>query len=242
LRSTSDLPPMTKPSGGPLGMRSRSFSAGGGMRRQQQHRRSDSATSLMSNTSGVGSVMSNIAKSSLFGGVNAETGKVQLHFPYENIRLMTTTGGNDKDDHSPDLEAGHLYLQGGDPDEDPFHHNAFEEYHRISTDMAQGSAPHWESLDKEAAAMCCTCPCNNCNGCTGKQLLLPTPQYVLAIEEDVYKRVLSEIAEAQTMPLGLFFCGHHEDVAYPSIVIALIVVGILFACMATVAYYGGMTT
>jgi hypothetical protein len=250
-----DLPPMTKPSHtsgsapllGVVGMRSRSFSAGGMPRR---HRRSDSQTSLMSNASGVGSVVSNIAKSSLFGGVHAETGQVQLHFPYENIRLITTTGGYDRYfEHSPDLEAGHLYMQGGDPDEDPFHHVAFEEYHRISTDMAQGQAEHWESLvdsEKETTSQiympCCTCTCSNCNGCTGKQQLLPKPQYVLAIKEDVYKRVLSEIAEAQTMPLGLFFCGHHEDVAYPSIVIAVIVVSILFIGMATIAYYGGMTS
>jgi hypothetical protein len=249
-----DLPPMTKPSGGPLGVvarRSRSFSAGGGggtmNMRGGGHRRSDSATSLMSNASGVGSVVSNIAKSALFGGVNAETGRVQLHFPYENIRLITTTGGNDDFMRSPDLEAGHLYLQGGDPDDDPFHHVAFEDYHRTTTDMAQGLTPHWESMEKEAMVVgggFCTCPCNNCNGCTGKRQLqlLPTPQYVLAIEEDVYKRVLSEIAEAQTMPLGLFFCGHHEDVAYPSIVIAIIVVSILFVCMATIAYYAGMTS
>jgi hypothetical protein len=208
----------------------------------------------MSSASNAGSVVSNIAKSALFGGVLAETGQVQLHFPYENIRLITTTGGNDDDTHSPDLEAGHLYVQGGDPDDDPYHHVAFEEYHRITTDMAQGNyhpnngAPTWESLDvgimeKETETrFCCTCTCNNCNGCTGKQQLLPTPQYVLAIEEDVYKRVLSEIAEAQTMPLGLFFCGHHEDVAHPSIVIAVIVVSILFLCMATIAYYGGMTS
>lgn len=242
---------MTKPSsssiGGPrgvVGKRARSFSAGGVSIRR--HRRSDSNTSLMSNASGVGSVVSNIAKSALFGGVHAETGQVQLHFPYENIRLITTTGGNDDDTHSPDLEAGHLYLQGGDPDEDPYHHVAFEEYHRITTDMIQGIAPHWESLELERETtrnmLCCTCQCNNCNGCTGKQQLLPTPQYVLAIQDDVYKRVLSEIAEAQTMPLGLFFCGHHEDVAHPSIVIAVIVVSILFICMAAIAYYGGMTS
>ena len=40
--------------------------------------------------------------------------------------------------------------------------------------------------------------------------------------------MFSEVADAQNMPCGLFFCGHHEDVDYPSVWIPGTLVIILF--------------
>jgi hypothetical protein len=48
--------------------------------------------------------------------------------------------------------------------------------------------------------------------------------------------MVGEISDAHAMPCGLFFCGHHEDVAHPSIAIAMMIVTILFLWMAYVAF------
>jgi hypothetical protein len=69
--------------------------------------------------------------------------------------------------------------------------------------------------------------------------MLPTPSYMLAVEDDIYKRTLGEISAAHSMPCGLFFCGHHEDVAKPSIAIATLLVTILFAGLLYLAVFTG---
>lgn len=172
------------------------------------------------------SVVSNISKSEFFGGVD-ERGRVQMHFPFEAIRLVMI------DPEQPALRRGHLYLDGhvGDFEQ-------FEEYHRLTDGINDGVlGPQWESLDKPANL--CGCTCNNCNGCLGKKHLLPRPSYMLAVDDNVYKAVMGEIADAQGMPCGLFFCGHHEDVAHPSISIAVVVVTIVFALLLYVAVFTG---
>lgn len=203
--------------------RSRSFSAGNVKR--PTHRRADSTSSMKSNVS-MASVVSNISKSEFFGGVD-EKGRVQMHFPFEAIRLVMI------DPEQPTLRRGHLYLDGqvGDFEQ-------FEEYHRLVEGNNEGAfAPQWESLDKPANV--CGCTCSNCNGCLGKKQLLPNPSYMLAVDDTVYKRVMGEIADARSMPCGLFFCGHHEDVAHPSILIAVAVVVALLGCMFYLAIFTG---
>ena len=130
------------------------------------------------------------------------------------------------------LERGNLYLQ--TKSTDPI---TFEDYHRISADLEQGIPPNWESLDVKE--WICSCQCNNCNGCTGKQQLLPKPTYILTVKDDIYQRVVKEIAESRSMPCGLFFCGHHEDVAHPSLAIPILILSTLFFTMAILAYYTG---
>jgi hypothetical protein len=178
----------------------------------------------------MGSVVSNIAKSALFGGVD-ESGRVQLHFPYEAVRLIVVDPESSQQEL---LRPGHVYFDGRTTDFDQF-----EDYHRIAEDIAQGITPQWESLDKELPTMC-GCQCNNCSGCLGKKQLLPTANYVLALDETIYQRVMGEIADAQGMPCGLFFCGHHEDVAYPSIGIAVVIVTIFFAILMYLSFDNGI--
>lgn len=60
---------------------------------------------------------------------------------------------------------------------------------------------------------------------------LPNTTYVLAVDPDLYRRVIGEIADARDMPCGLFYCGHHEDVDRPSIMIAVCIVAVLFAVL-----------
>ena len=238
--------------------RSRTYSGGGmrafdphsstptiGLERQRgRHRRADSTSSIhtFSSNFSMGSVVSDIGKSALFGGVT-ESGTVQLHKPLEAIRLIMISSDDDfangykkkkrrskKYGYVERFEVGKLYKETMPRDPE-----MFDEYHRITTDLQLGLAPNWEMMDNKE--WCCTCTCNNCNGCTGKQNLLPPPTYTMTVEDDIYKRVLSEIADSQAMPCGLFFCGHHEDVSHPSIMIAVVIVCALFVSMALVAYF-----
>lgn len=209
--------------------RGRSYSAGHMFNKRPTHRRADSASSMASNVS-MSSVVSNIAKSEFFGGVDSQ-GRVQMHFPFESIRLVMI------DPEKPTLSCGHLYLDGHAADLEQF-----EEYHRLTSaeEGGIGTTPNWESFDRPSNV--CGCNCNNCNGCLGKKQLLPHPKYLLAVEDNIYRRVMGEIDDAHSMPCGLFFCGHHEDVAHPSIHIAIVLVTVLFACLIFLAFYTGDMT
>mmetsp|Transcript_13433 Transcript_13433/g.38733 ORF Transcript_13433/g.38733 Transcript_13433/m.38733 type:complete len:462 (-) Transcript_13433:123-1508(-) len=222
-RIASDIPRSHRRTGSGASLRHSTSS--GNLRGKPTHRRADSTSSMLSNASR-SSVVSNIFKSEFFGGVD-EKGRVQMHFPFEAIRLVMV------DPEQPTLRSGHLYLDGHQKDYDQF-----EEYHRLTEEANDGIiAPQWESLDKPANL--CGCTCNNCNGCLGKKHLLPDTSYLLAVDENVFKKVMGEISDAHTMPCGLFFCGHHEDVAHPSILIAVIIVAILFACLFYFAIFTG---
>lgn len=208
-----------------------------------RHRRTDSTGSIQSYISwlsmdvggGGGSVVSNIAQSSLFRGVD-QGGRVQMHFPYEAVKLEIV------DAEETPFQLGNVYLDGHIQD-----YEDFEEYHRVtSTDL-----PQWESLEAGSAAVSSSSGLrhplkrNNVsptqqqyNNLMGHEKFanISRPNYILAIKDDIYKRVVGEIADAQNMPCGCFFCGHHEDVAHPSILIAVVIVGLLFASMAYVAW------
>uniref|UniRef100_A0A7S2YAB4 Uncharacterized protein n=1 Tax=Entomoneis paludosa TaxID=265537 RepID=A0A7S2YAB4_9STRA len=106
-----------------------------------------------------------------------------------------------------DMEKGILYMQEIPPAE-------YEAYH-----LAAEEANAWEHrLDNDT------------------RKLLPQTFYAIRVEDDLYRRVLDEIADSHQMPCGLFFCGHHEDVSHPSVMIATVAVMILFAGMAYIAF------
>ena len=55
--------------------------------------------------------------------------------------------------------------------------------------------------------------------------------YVMAVDSDIYRRMFDEVSESMNMPCGLFYCGHHEDVDYPNIGIAVAGVAFVFLLM-----------
>lgn len=199
------------------GSRSRS-SGGGSSHKRPTHRRADSFSSMRSNVS-MGSVISNISKSEFFGGVD-EKGRVQMHFPCESVRLVMIDPKEQrkqkkkKKKKKSSLRCGHLYVESGMNDYDQF-----EEYHR-STEGYMNDTLHWESLDRPG-------------------VMLPAPSYVLPVDDTIYKRIVGEISEAHSMPCGIFFCGHHQDVAQPSIAIAAGLVTILLASLVYLAVFTG---
>ena len=241
--------------------RSRTLSGGNPLPRSR-HRRADSSSSYHSMGGGsytAGSIAdssqvsmrSNIAKSTLFAGVD-EQGRPLLYKPYEAIRLVmipdhekqekNSRGGRrnysdyhdddtaEEEDHLP-LTIGHLYADEPDNMED-----YYEDYHRVSDELEQGITPQWESLDTHPLGK------NKNKGGEGyltqkdRQELLPPTNYVVAVSDDIYRRMFSEVADSQRMPCGLFFCGHHEDVDYPSVWIPTTLVVILFGTLSYLSY------
>ena len=182
-------------------------SSGGG--RPPQHRRQSSygANSVATDMSMM-SVVSDIRKSAFFSGYN-ESGDAQLHYPISQVHLVM----GDKS-----LTPGRLYQVPIDPE-------AFEDYHQTAEDVSLGFG------GGAGGGPACGCSCAHCLACQGKQSLLPPNYYAVAVQEDLYRRVLDEICASKSMPCGLFFCGHHEDVSRPSIWIATIVVVMLFTGM-----------
>lgn len=57
---------------------------------------------------------------------------------------------------------------------------------------------------------------------------LPPDMYVMAVDSTLYRRILDEIIDSKTMPCGTYFCGHHEDVRHPSVMIAATIVSFMF--------------
>lgn len=236
--------------------RARTLSGGNPLTPRSRHRRAGSSNSYhsmgggsytggsMADSSQV-SMRSNIAKSSLFAGVDAD-GRPLLYYPYEAIRLVMIPDhrkgrGRENDDNSDEdtaeqedhlpLTIGHLYA-----DEPVIIEDYYEDYHRVSDELEQGITPQWESLDTHPLRK------TKKSGSEGyltegdKQELLPPTNYIVAVSDDIYRRMFSEVADAQSMPCGLFFCGHHEDVDYPSVWIPATLVIILFGTLLYLSY------
>lgn len=53
----------------------------------------------------------------------------------------------------------------------------------------------------------------------------------MTVNDDLYRRIFDEISASQSMPCGLFFFGHHEDVSQPSILIAGTIVFLVIVAM-----------
>lgn len=219
--------------------RGRSFSANfqGGVPppAMRGHRRSVSRASStdfsVASIASMVSVVSDISKSAFFGGVS-ETGNVQMHYPTEHVRLIMQES----------LPRGHVFCH---PTDDA----VYEAYHAAAEEIIM---QQWENVDEDDdlglnmqhgslqhnnpyKSLQCHCRCNNCAGCTGKTRLLPRQNFVINVPNDIYRRLLDEISESQAMPCGLYFCGHHEDVSNPSIMIATGIVVTLFILMGVAA-------
>lgn len=238
---SGSLLPMGSPnlvSGRPPASASSTGSCAGGGGGRPTHRRgsslaSTSGMSFMSEASMI-SIVSDIRKSVFFGGIHEKSGKVQLNYPFGNVHLLPIEREMDDlvNKGSKSLQLGRLYKVTIDDEE-------FEEYHRAAEDSS------WlgDYEDDMSHGFCggerrCRCDCPNCATCSHKAGgLLPPNFFCLTVEDDIYQRVLDEICASQQMPCGLFFCGHHEDVSRPSIVIALCFVLALFGAMGLVAFY-----
>jgi hypothetical protein len=227
--------------------RARTLSGGNPFTPRSRHRRGDSISSYHSIGGGsynagsmadssLVSMRSNIAKSSMFAGVDEE-GRPLLYYPYEAVRLVMIPDhekqerkGRDDDtaeqeDHLP-LTIGHLYV-----DEPGNMDDFYEDYHRISDELEQGMTPQWESLDTHPLRKNKKLECEGYLTQEDTKEALPPTNYVFAVSDDIYRRMFSEVADAQSMPCGLFFCGHHEDVDYPSVWIPTTLVIILFGTL-----------
>lgn len=195
--------------------------------RPRQHRRMTSNSSGMSLASAatagtdmsVTSHKSDLAKSSLFRGVT-DAGHVEQHLPMDNVRLVI-------DDT---LEPGVVY-KFREPDEE----NMFQEYHIVTDD------PDEYLLDADDLHLACGCGCDHCRMCAQKkQRLLPEVRYVIAIDDTLNQRVLSEISASTVLPCGLYYCMRDEHVGRPSAWIAgVIVAAVMGTMMVFTVLWGG---
>lgn len=224
-RSNSDRPPTGLAKirkSVPFTANRRRSSSGGaiaGSRNRPSHNRASSLSevsvgaSVATSTSMVTHV-TDISKSAFFGGTD-KTGKVQLHFPFESVRLTMDNA----------LPTGVLYMRHVDEEQ-------YEDYHVFNDEQSQ--IP-WE-LDGDLP---CQCTCLKCIGCTERNQQLAPSEYIMTVQDDLYRRVLDEISASRSMPCGCFFCGHHDDVDSPSILIAATIVFLLIAIMGIGSFLTG---
>mmetsp|Transcript_6545 Transcript_6545/g.14795 ORF Transcript_6545/g.14795 Transcript_6545/m.14795 type:complete len:520 (-) Transcript_6545:237-1796(-) len=184
-----------------------------------RHRRTNSEISTSTFASGVSidqsvePVMTDMTKSALFKGVTNK-GVVKLQLPKDNFRLLSDC----------DLESGCVYKRALVDNEDDY----FQDYHTTINDTVE-SAFHPTSE--------CKCTCTNCQRCHSRRKQLPPSYYIMSVSSDIYRRMFDEVSESMNMPCGLFYCGHHEDVDYPNIGIAVVGVVIIFAVMLWATIY-----
>ena len=114
------------------------------------------------------------------------------------------------------LETGTVYKRVLVDDEDEY----YQDYHMTPL----------EDLPA-ARASDCQCTCENCTRCHTRTKQLPPTHYVMAVKSDIFRRMFDEVSASKSMPCGLFFCGHHEDVRHPSVGIAIVIVSILFMAL-----------
>lgn len=192
------------------------------------------------------SVVTDIRKSVFYRGTDKGTGHAELHFPNANIHLVPVNKFDGFVDPSQDpyvphealMELGQLYKV-GDSTKD------YEKYHRATDDdfswldedgYFDNASSHHDYSHSNAGENHCQCECQYCMSCSNKSSTLPQNYFCLAVEDNLYRKVVDEICSSSQMPCGLFFCGHHEDVSRPSIFIAIFVVGVLFLSMGAIAY------
>ena len=154
------------------------------------------------------SVTTNMTKSALLKEVT-DTGRLRLQLPKDSFRILMDS----------QLEAGSVYKRKLVDNEDEF----FVEFHTSEEDPVDAAKP-------------CHCTCEGCNRCHDKQKRLPPDLYVMAVDSTIYRRMLDEIIASKTMPCGIFFCGHYEDVRYPDITIAALIVGVVFFLLCATIY------
>lgn len=113
--------------------------------------------------------------------LNRHTGRVQIHLPKDDVRLVM----------DPNLEAGILCVVVTEDE------SKFQLYHTNSTVGAAAKArAHTSRIHEEESH-------------EGKKV--PPLTYILTVDDDLYKRVLNELAERWSQPFGLYFCTHETD-------------------------------
>jgi len=108
--------------------------------------------------------------------LNRHTGRVQIHLPKDDVRLVM----------DPNLEAGILCVVVTEDE------SKFQLYHTNSTVGAAKGRPTHTSRPDESQKV-------------------PPLTYILTVDDDLYKRVLNELAERWSQPFGLYFCTHETD-------------------------------
>ncbi|KAL3794312.1 hypothetical protein HJC23_012437 [Cyclotella cryptica] len=152
-----------------------------------------------------------LAKSSIFKDVTSE-GIVRLQLPKDNFRLLSDR----------DLESGYVYKRQLIDNEADY----FQDFHTAE-----------ESTFFLNTTTGCHCLCDNCNHCHSRRKMLPPTYYVMSVKSDIFRRMFDEVLESKSMPCGLFFCGHHEDLRYPSIMIAVAIVFVVFVLFLAATVY-----
>jgi len=117
-------------------------------------------------------------------------------------------------------ESGTVYKRALVDNEDDY----FQDYHITVEDNGVDSV--FPPISSE-----CQCTCANCENCHVRRKQLPPTYYVMAVDSDIYRRMFDEVSESLNMPCGLFYWGHHEDVDYPNIGIAVAGVAVVFLLM-----------
>ena len=182
-------------------------------RRQSSGHSSYGGTSVRSDVS-LMSYRTDIRKSAYFQGFDKRTGKAKWSYPSSKVHLVM--------DEKKRLVYGHVYAVPVDP-------NEYEEYYMTLQEHDDAGL----GLD---LLNWCGCDCNQCAACRGSADL-PQRYYAISVRDDLYRRVLDEICISERMPCGLFFCGYHQDVSRPSILIAVLLVSALLTVMLMAAHY-----
>jgi len=177
-------------------------------KKKKHHRRNSSIgsyASIVSVDQSIDPVTTNMSKSSMLKEVS-DKGVVRMQLPKDQFRLLSDR----------DLETGTVYKRVLVDDEDEY----YQDYHMTPL----------EDLPA-ARASDCQCTCENCTRCHTRTKQLPPTHYVMAVKSDIFRRMFDEVSASKSMPCGLFFCGHHEDVRHPSVTIAIVIVSILFVAL-----------
>lgn len=219
-------------------------SAGSTSSMANRHRRGSSIASVVSEAS-MKSIVSDIRKSTFYT-VNEKTGEAQLSFPHENVHLILVNEEEKGVRYIPNgarhfrsstsnqsLRMGQLYKV-------PVNEEEFEAYHLASV-CEDPSGLYGDYLLDFDATQYCRCNCLHCTHCAGKKEgKLSVNFYCLVVDDGLYRRLVDEISSSQTMPCGIFFCGHHEDVRRPSMCIPVVILGLFLGSMALSAFCFGL--
>ena len=203
------------------------------------------------------SAVTDLTKSALVREIT-EGGRIRFQLPKDNFRiLMDCTLGECKDDECRGISAGVMLTLFGLPCCCYSHllniiHSSIVTFNILLTET--GNVYGRKLLDNEDSIFIdfhtedttptpdcpCQCTCDRCHRCSSKQKALPPALFVMAVDSTLYRRMMNEIIESKAMPCGLFFCGHHEDVRYPDIKIAVAIVSVVLVCLilATNAFGG----
>jgi hypothetical protein len=160
-----------------------------------------------------------VAISTLFER-NLDTGHVHVHLPKDDVRLVM----------DPNLEPGILcHILGNDED--------FEAYHDLqsrpllNTMSMESSDSDDSSQDEKKDEEYGKIKKKQKRKKRRKRKVVPPLTYILTVDENLYKRVLHEVADQWSTPCGLYFCGRETEDSRPSILVAFFLVGLVLLAL-----------